>query len=262
MSVASAAMPEDDDQQPPQEDLPLAIPAAGQLSFFSAEEEQEVIKGLSTGEGLYRRDPVLYRMVVRLLGQDAPIREIKRLTGLHHRTIQAVREREGGTIDTLRKALGAKALQTASLVVESIEQMIVDGNVKAGEAGLLFNFLVDKGQVLTGGVTSRTESIVTESVQDKLQAALDAMPVLQVERVTGSANTGIPAGKMSAMGGLDPEGNVGPETGEDDLQSTARQSETSHDATFEATSSENSGPDSLEKDPGGEGGAADGGAMK
>jgi len=147
----------------------------GQLSLFGECELQEV-KGLSTGEGLRKRDPNLYAMVTRLLGQDAPIREIKRLTGLHHRTIQAVREREGECIDTMRKSLGRRALRTAALAIERLEEKIMEGDVKAGELAMSAGILIDKGQILTGGVTARTETIQSERIEDKLTSLLAGLP--------------------------------------------------------------------------------------
>ena len=85
--------------------------------------------GVSTGERLLSQRPDLYRITVQLLGQGTGIREIKRLTGLHHRTIEAVQLREGATIDTHRKELGARALKVAALGVELLEEKIAAGDL-------------------------------------------------------------------------------------------------------------------------------------
>jgi hypothetical protein len=190
----------------------------GQLSFFSREDDNQ-IKGLSTGEGLFNRDRRMYELVVHLLGQDAPIREIMRLTGLHNRTIQAVREREGETIDTLRKALGRRALRTAVLAVETLESKIISGDIKAGELAMTAGILIDKGQVLTGGVTARTERVEGERVEDRLKDLLAGLPSADAHLIT----TGIGPGKCSPIGDLGSviEGDLGDDSeGDEDLQSS------------------------------------------
>jgi hypothetical protein len=176
--------------------LPLSVDG-GQLSFFSREEENEVA-GLSTGQRLFERDRRLYDITVHLLGQDAPIREIKRITGLHHRTIMAVRENEGETIDTLRKSLGRRALRTAVLAVETLEERIMSGDIKSGELAMTAGILIDKGQVLTGGVTARTERVEGERVEDRLKDLLAGLPSADATLIT----TGIGAGKCSPIGDL------------------------------------------------------------
>lgn len=224
------------DSEPAPMLLPVeASPApAAPFSFFSEEEEHQ-IRGLSTGEGLRKRDPLLYNIVVRLLGQDAPIREIKRLTGLHHRTISAVREREGETIDTLRKSLGERALRTAALAIERMEDQIVNGSAKLGELAMAAGILVDKGQVLTGGVTSRTERVEADSVEDRLRNMLSQIPAADVTEIQPAArDTGIPAGNVCPMA----EGGAaaGDESaqGEGDIKSPVLPSEAGHESTCES----------------------------
>jgi hypothetical protein len=139
--------------------------------------------GVSTGERLLSQRPDLYRITVQLLGQGTGIREIKRLTGLHHRTIEAVQLREGATIDTHRKELGARALKVAALGVELLEEKIAAGDIKAGELSMAVGILIDKGQVLTGGVTARVEKIEQSQVAAGLERILDELPVIDAEIV-------------------------------------------------------------------------------
>jgi len=152
-------------------DQELAIDKVGQPAFT----------GVSTGERLLRDRPELYRIAVQLLGQGTGIREIKRLTGLHHRTIEAVMLREGSTIDTHRKELGARALKVAALGVELLEEKIAAGDIKAGELSMAVGILIDKGQVLTGGVTARVEKIEQSQVAAGLERILDDLPVIDAE---------------------------------------------------------------------------------
>jgi hypothetical protein len=156
-------------------------------SLFSEEEMalekvgSPVFTGASTGDRLISQRPDLYRITVQLLGQGTGIREIKRLTGLHHRTIEAVMIREGNTIDTHRKELGARALKVAAMGVERLEEIIADGNIKPGELSMAVGILIDKGQVLTGGVTARVEKIEQSQVAAGLERMLDELPVIDAE---------------------------------------------------------------------------------
>jgi hypothetical protein len=158
-------------------------------SLFSEEElalekvGSPVFTGASTGERLLNQRPDLYRITVQLLGQGTGIREIKRLTGLHHRTIEAVMIREGSTIDTHRKELGARALKVAAMGVERLEEIIADGAIKPGELSMAVGILIDKGQVLTGGVTARVEKVEQSQVAAGLERMLDDLPVIDAELV-------------------------------------------------------------------------------
>jgi hypothetical protein len=140
-----------------------------------------VFTGASTGDRLISQRPDLYRITVQLLGQGTGIREIKRLTGLHHRTIEAVMIREGQSIDTHRKDLGVRALKVAAMGVERLEEIIADGNIKPGELSMAVGILIDKGQVLTGGVTARVEKIEQSQVAAGLERMLDELPVIDAE---------------------------------------------------------------------------------
>ena len=165
------------------------IPKESNTSDFLFSEEEmalekvgsPVFTGASTGDRLISHRPDLYRITVQLLGQGTGIREIKRLTGLHHRTIEAVMVREGTTIDTHRKELGARALRVAAMGVERLEEIIADGAIKPGELSMAVGILIDKGQVLTGGVTARVEKIEQSQVAAGLERMLDELPVIDAE---------------------------------------------------------------------------------
>jgi hypothetical protein len=164
--------------------------------------------GASTGERLMSQRPDLYRITVQLLGQGTGVREIKRLTGLHHRTIEAVMIREGSTIDTHRKELGARALKVAALGVERLEEIIADGSIKPGELSMAVGILIDKGQVLTGGVTARVEKVEQSQVAAGLERMLDDLPVIDaeiVEEVSGINLGGENMDSIAALPAHDPD---------------------------------------------------------
>jgi len=183
-------------------------------SLFSEEEMalekvgSPAFTGASTGERLLHLRPDLYRITMQLLGQGTGIREIKRLTGLHHRTIEAVMIREGSTIDTHRKELGARALKVAAMGVERLEEIIADGAIKPGELSMAVGILIDKGQVLTGGVTARVEKVEIAQVAAGLERMLDDLPVIDAELVEDAAETN-PGGEnvqsIAALLDVDPD---------------------------------------------------------
>ena len=168
--------------------------------------------GASTGERLLRDRPDVYRSCVYLLSQATPVREIKRTLGLHHRTIEAVMIREGQTIDTARRELGARSLRIAGLLAEAIEEKIESGEpMKLGEAGMVFGILVQQGQVLTGGITARVEKIEAHQVEAELHGYLDALPNADIEEVSLEIVEGSP--QIGSAGGNTLTMVAEPETG-------------------------------------------------
>lgn len=143
-----------------------------------------------TGDNLLAQRPDVYKAVVACLGQGMGIREIKRRLGVHHRTIQAVAIREGQTIDTLRRELGARALGLAGLAMEALEDKVLSGSVKAGELAMAIGVLVDKGQLLSGGATGRVEKLDRVAIERELEAI-----VLETDEIT----TGLSGGNSALL---------------------------------------------------------------
>ena len=169
--------------------------------------------GASTGDRLLRDRPDVYRSCVYLLSQATPVREIKRTLGLHHRTIEAVMIREGQTIDTARRELGARSLRIAGMLAEAMEEKISNGEpMKIGEAAMAFGILAQNGQLLTGGITARVELIEAHQVAAELYGMLSDLPNADAEEVSlvdeGSSQIGL-AGENSAPMSAEPETGSG-----------------------------------------------------
>jgi hypothetical protein len=160
----------------------VAADEAPAPSLFSNEEiaiekvGKPEFTGTSTGERLHEQNPELYRIVKHLLGQGSGIREIMRITGLHHRTIMAVRTREGETIDTLRRRMAEGHFSVAELGVELLEEAFTQGTIhgepvkmKVGEIAMAAGVATDKGQNLSGGITSRIEHVQGPTVDDYMR---------------------------------------------------------------------------------------------
>ena len=177
--------------------------------------------GISTGERLQAQRPDIFHACVSLLKLGAGVREIKRITGLHHRTIEAVKLDQGSSIDTARKELGARALMVAGLGLERLEEVIADGSIKPGELAMTVGILIDKGQILTGGVTARVETVQKHQVAEGLAAMVDALPMADATEIV--SGTGLSGGNASPIGLLADPGCTDievPECGLVDMRST------------------------------------------
>lgn len=172
---------------------PSPAPPASSFLFSEMEDpkdERTWRDFASTGERLKAQRPEIYAQVVQCLGQGMGVREICRRLGVHHRTIAAVSIAEGQTIDTMRKELGARALGVAGLALERLEEQIMSGSVKPAELSMAVGILVDKGQVLTGGVTGRVERLERKQVEKDLDAILADAEVVESDTGLGAVEIG------------------------------------------------------------------------
>ncbi len=172
--------------------------------------------GASTGERLHRDRPELYRIVVQLLGQGNGIREIMRITGLHNKTITAVREREGVSIDTLKKVHASGHSMVVELGIELTEEAFTQGtihgvpvNLKLGDIAMATKLHFDMKQILTGGVTARVEKIEQSQVAAGLERMLDELPVIEGDwEVAPQINPGAENTQaIAAIEAADPDGD-------------------------------------------------------
>ena len=165
--------------------------------------------GASTGERLYRDRPELYRIVVQLLGQGNGIREIMRITGLHNKTITAVREREGTSIDTLKKVHASGHSMVVELGIELAEEAFTQGTIhgvpvklKLGDIAMATKLHFDMKQILSGGVTARVERVEQSQVAAGLERMLDDLPVIDAELVEDVSGINLVAGNTDAIAAL------------------------------------------------------------
>ena len=184
-------------------------------SLFSEEEMalekvgSPVFTGASTGERLKDQRPDLYRIVVQLLGQGSGVREIMRITGLHNKTIAAVREREGVSIDTLKKVHAAGHSMVVELGIELTEEAFTQGTIhgepvklKLGDIAMATKLHFDMKQILTGGVTARVEKVEQSQVAAGLERMLDDLPVIDAELVDDAPEINPGGGNTSPIAAL------------------------------------------------------------
>lgn len=173
--------------------------SAAPFLFLPEEMDSEYIgpvaqQGHYTAERLFAERPEIYREVVRLSAEDVSIRQIKRLCKVHHRTIEAVRRREGETIDTLKREIGGRCFSVGRMLIESIEEDVMAGRLKPEHKAVTFGIIAEKGQLLTGGATSRVERLEVPE-RDEFAAYLDNLPVAEVTEM------GLPADSVGQMAG-------------------------------------------------------------
>ena len=172
-----------------------APPAPAQLSFFAEDEiGSEYIgsparQGQYTGEELYRDRPEVYREVVRLLADPTvSIRAIKRMCKVHHLTIEAIAQREAVGVDTHRKALASLTGVAARVTIERFLEVVDE--IKPDNLMVSGGILIDKLQLLSGGVTSRVgREIPTDDLRGDLQKLIDALPAADAQ-VIDAVETG------------------------------------------------------------------------
>ena len=183
-----------------------SLPATAPFLFLGMDDQEDSRVGVSTGERLHNQHPDVYQRVVNMLGQGASIREIKRQLGVHHRTVQAVAIREGQTIDTLRRELGARSLGVAGLALEALEERIIGGGVKPAELSMAVGILVDKGQLLTGGATGRVEKIERHQIEREIDAFLGEVETIEGEIIPDTGLSGPDNFQIEGLSSSDPAG--------------------------------------------------------
>lgn len=159
--------------------------AAAPFLFFPSELGSEYIgrpqeQGQYTAERLFAERPEIYKEIVRLLAEGASVRSIKRRCKVHHKTIEQVRLREGETIDTLKKEIGGRSFGVARMLLESIEEDVMEDRIKPEAKAITLGILIEKGQLLTGGVTARVER-QEPADEDAIRKFIESLPPAQVQ---------------------------------------------------------------------------------
>jgi len=144
-------------------------------ALFKAEED----KGEFTGERLYNNHPEKYRAVLALLAEGLSVRAVCKALKVSHHTVLAVRQREASTIATLKERIATLAADGAKLCVEAIIERLFDDEalkkISARDLSIIAGVLIDKGQLLSGGVTSRVEVTGGEPGPDDFNRMLDKL---------------------------------------------------------------------------------------
>lgn len=182
---------------------------AAPFLFSEAEIGAEKLEatGEFSGERLLARRPEVYRAILSMSAEGLSVSAMARAFGVSRNTIAAVQDREGFSIEHLKKELLRNVRTAARLSVERVVEL-VPGITSAKDAAIVAAVMVDKLQLLSGEATARVERV--EVSQDKLTEMLAGLPMLEAELVpvTGLGWSGSEQKGQDVAGslGLDPVG--------------------------------------------------------
>jgi len=164
--------------------------------------------GEFSGERLLARRPEVYRAILSMSAEGLSVSAMARAFAVSRNTIAAVQDREGFSIEHLKKELLKNVRTAARLSVERVVEL-VPSITSAKDAAIVAAVMVDKLQLLSGEATARVERV--EVSQDKLSEMLASLPVLEAEVVpTGLHGSGSEQNGPDALG-LPGAGSVGAE---------------------------------------------------
>lgn len=169
-----------------------AAPAASlflqttELGFEVAVTEELERRGINDASRLLEQKPEVFKVIANLLSRQTPIRDICSICGVSGHTVQSVAEHAEAKlpIATQKAHLMAKMRLAVSLGIEGIIERF-QADPKSISA-LEWAIIKDKLTVDEGGVTDRTELVITDDTEDftRLVKAARAGMVIDSEEVS------------------------------------------------------------------------------
>ncbi len=147
-------------------------------------------KHFFTGDKIWKHNKQIYQSIVGLLGEGQSIRYIARLLHVSSNTIYAVARREWVTINKLRIETGKRYMFCARLcierIIEEIEDITIEDMKDLKALSIVAGILVDKGHLLLGEASSRTEHIEGDTLGDaaSVLASLPSGHVIEADTVS------------------------------------------------------------------------------
>lgn len=191
-----------------QAEQPELLSSATMGDGLFAEDEQRVA-GVYTAERLFKHKPEIYRAIVALLAEKIGQIRIGGLLGVSPNTVRAVAEREGQSVDMVKKVLSARAMGVASLATEGLEEDLSDPMrrrmIASKDKAIIVGVMVDKGLLLAGEANVRMEiSDIKPPDHDAYNAYLAGL-----KNVTPTRGSGGTAGQKGAADGDGQAGAAG-----------------------------------------------------
>jgi hypothetical protein len=137
-----------------------------ELGFETVVTETLESRGIYDLSRLEARKPELAKAAVKMLAKGLGVDEIAECLSLDVRTIAALRDKaeESGAMPG-HKEMTVRRLKTLlGMMISKYEQGLSNGTIKPGALDLAV--IIDKIEVLTGGVTNRVEVVVTNESDD------------------------------------------------------------------------------------------------
>jgi hypothetical protein len=112
-------------------------------------------KGVSSGERLKRQNPRIYDLVINGLAEGMGIRALARATGVHHRTIAAIRDGDGDHQTAIDTAKERTSRNLAEFIDYTSERLVEEAdNIAIGSAAISLGIAIDKLRDLQGAPTA------------------------------------------------------------------------------------------------------------
>jgi hypothetical protein len=155
-----------------------------QLTLLTPEMSQAV-EALEKGRAVYTADrllrerPKVAQWCLTMMAGDVPWRVITELTHVHHYTLEELGKRFPGTMADAKQALGRRFRLGARLALEKLIERLpsipVEDSADAQRMSIVAEKLAEKGELLLGGATARTENVIVDEWRD-LAAVLKDLP--------------------------------------------------------------------------------------
>jgi hypothetical protein len=145
---------------------PDLIPTSEMDASLFSEAESDPKKAVYTAARLFAHRPETYKQCVSMLAEGIGILRIASILRMTAHTILAVREREAASITIEKERLARACLHGAQMCVEGIIEDM-DNPERRDKTGMhqkaiTMGILTEKHQLLTGGATSRMETVKSE----------------------------------------------------------------------------------------------------
>jgi hypothetical protein len=128
--------------------------------------------------------PKTYEQIVVLLANGHSPSKVTRWTGIETDVVRRIRDRHPETLDQIKRAL---AVNLAEAAQKLSERLIEDADLlPPAEIAKALAIAVDKHQLLSGGVTARTEHR-TVPTPEELQAMFEALPMANAQVIKDKA---------------------------------------------------------------------------
>lgn len=179
----------------PLEDLPD--------EFFNDEAEGKSPR--YTARLFFRRRPQDYQRTVQLIAAGMDITEVARIMHVHHRTVAAVRDAEGGKIDTYKQT----TISNLRVAVEVLSGDLAEDvrRLPIAAKALNLGILIDKLAMLEESAPSAAagEPVTAHLTHAAVLSALSQLPAVDVQAVPVSTGSSEP---RAAQKGADLEAAV------------------------------------------------------
>lgn len=174
-------------------------------------------RGIIDASRVEHQRPEIYRAAVRMLGYGIAVKTVAELLGVHRHTVLAIRERasSAGAIDPYKSSTCRRLRAIITLGLEEMEERAASGKITPIEMCAL----IDKLELLSGGVTSRVE-IVEDAGAAEFRRLIQAQAANAREMVVAGGT-----GSQKGRGPVLEAEVVEPPEAPEDLTSTADQSQ-------------------------------------